>query len=143
MPAHPLERFLAILGAVACLVITIAIWVSVSVQQSMWPLPALYFIELPALGILSAFTLFRGGPSGRIITWAAAGIFLAFTILGAFSVGIFYLPIFLIFAVTAVSLTVRNKQPLAAGLGIFLIAAVAQAAVMLALIWLLNQSAAF
>ena len=140
---HPLERFLAILGALACLGITIAIWRSVSANQGMWPLPGLYFIELPALGIFSTFAFIRGGPSGRIVTWAAVGIFAAFCILGAFSVGFAYLPIFLIFAIIAVSSSVRLRQPVATSLGVCLLAGLAQAALMLAAIRLLNPGAAF
>jgi hypothetical protein len=140
---HPLERFLAILGALACLVLTIAIWRSVSAYQAMWPLPGLYFIELPALAIFCAFTFIRGGPLGRILPWVAVGIFAAFCILGAFSVGFAYLPIVLIFAIISVSSSVRLRQPVATSLGVCLIAGLAQAALMLAAIRLLNPGAAF
>jgi hypothetical protein len=134
---HPLERFLAILGALACLVITVAIWRSVSTYQGMWPLPGLYFVELAALSILSAVVFVRGDPAGRNITWAAAGIFLAFSILAGFSVGFFYLPIFLIFAIISVSSNLRHRQPFTTGLGICLIAGLSQAALILAIIQLL------
>ena len=93
---HPFERFLVILGAVLCLALTIFIWRSVSAFQSMWPLPALYFIEVAALGILGAFAFVQGGRGGRVITWGAAGVFTAFSIMGAWSVGFFYLPVALI-----------------------------------------------
>lgn len=80
----PLERFLAILGAVVCLIITTVIWLSVSANQNMWPLPALYFIEMVGLSIISAFLFIRGDPRAQFITWGTAGVFSAFSIVGAF-----------------------------------------------------------
>ena len=135
--AHPLERFLAVTGALACLVITIILWLGISTYQSMWPLPGLYFIEMVALGILSAFTFFRADPRDRFITWGAVGVICAFSILGAFSVGFFYLPVALIFAIISLSSDVRNKQGLLAHLGVCLLAGLAQVVLMLAVIGLL------
>lgn len=134
---QPLERFLAILGAVACLVITIVIWRSVSAHQGMWPLPGLYFIEIAGVSIASMLAFVRGDPSGRIIMWAAIGILGAFSIVGALSVGFFFLPIGMIFAIASLSYDVRRRQPLAAHLGVCLIAGMAQAALMFVVIGLL------
>ena len=139
----PLERFLAILGAVICLIITILFWLSVSAYQNMWPLPALYFIEMVILSIISAFIFVRGDPRDQFITWATAGVISAFSILGALSVGFFYLPVALIFAVISVTSAVRNKQPITAHLGIFLIAGIAQLALMFAAIRWHDPSAIF
>ena len=99
--AHPLERFLAILGTSICLIVTILIWRSVSAQQPMWPLPALYFIEMVAVSVLTALAVLRGR-TGGLASWIAAGIFSAFSYLGALSVGFFYLPVALIFGLLAV-----------------------------------------
>ena len=139
----PLERFLAILGAVICLIITILLWVSVSAYQPMWPLPALYFIEVVVVSIMSAFIFIRGDPRDQFITWGTAGVISAFSILGAASVGFFYLPVALIFAVISVTSAVRNKRRIASHLGIFLIAGIAQMALMFAAIRLLDSSAIF
>jgi hypothetical protein len=140
---HPLERFLAILGAVVCLIITIPIWWSLSAYQSMWLLPGIYFLEMVLLSILNAFMVIRGSPHHRSIIWATVGVFITFSVLGAFSVGFFYLPVALIFAVLAITLDVRNKLPIAAHLGICLLAGLAQAAMMFAAIRLLYPSAVF
>lgn len=140
---HPLERFLAILGAVVCLIITIPIWWSLSTYQSMWPLPGIYFLEMVLLSILNAFMVIRGSPHHRSILWATVGVFIIFSVLGAFSVGFFYLPVALIFAVLAITLDVRKKQHVAAHLGICLIAGLAQAVLMFAAIRLLNPTAVF
>src|SRR5512133_1693886 len=90
---HPIERVLVVLAAGACLFITVAIWRSVSPNQPMWLLPGLYFIEMPAAAILTAGAFLLGMPSSARIAWVAAGLLLAFALMGAFSVGLFYLPI--------------------------------------------------
>jgi hypothetical protein len=133
----PLERFLAILGAVICLIITILFWLSVSAYQTMWPLPALYFIEMVALSSISAFLFVRGDPRDKFIIWGAAGVIGAFSILGALSVGFFYLPVALIFVVISVTSDVRNKHHNPAHLRIFVIAGTVQLALMFtAILWL-------
>lgn len=139
----PLERLLAILGAVFCLIITILFWLSVSAHQNMWPLPALYFLEMVVLSIISAFIVVRGDPRDQFITWGTAGVMSAFSILGAFSVGFFYLPVALLFAILSVTSAVRNKQPIAAYSAIFLIAGIAQSALMFAAIRWLHPGASF
>jgi hypothetical protein len=139
----PLERFLAILGAVVCLLITVLFWWGVSAYQAMWPLPGLYFIEMVAVSIISAFIFVRGDPRAKFIPWGAAGVISAFSILAGLSVGLFYLPVALIFAIISITSDVRNKQPIPAHLGTLLIAGLAQVALMLAAIRLLDPSAAF
>jgi len=139
----PFERFLAILAAVVCLAIMIVFWLGLSAYQAMWPLPGLYFIEIVTLSLISAFMFVRGDPRGPSITWAAAGVIGVFSILGALSIGFFYLPIALIFAAISVTSDVRNKQHIPAHLGIFLIAGLAQLALMLAAIRLPDPSAIF
>ena len=138
----PFERFLAILGAVLCLGVTIALWLSLSAYQNMWPLPGLYFIEMVTLSIISTFLFVRSDPRDKFITWVAAGVISVFSILGALSIGFFYLPVALIYAVISVTSDVRNKQNITAHLGIFLIAGIAQVASMFAAIRL-DPSAIF
>jgi hypothetical protein len=134
MSTQPLERFLAILGAAICLIVTVVIWRSVSALQPMWPLPGLYFIEMVVLSLVTALASIRGGPRAGLLTWGAAGIFSAFSILGALSVGFFYLPVAVIFGLLAVLSDLRHKQPIAAHLGICIFAGLAQAVLMLLLI---------
>jgi hypothetical protein len=133
---HPAERFFAILGALACLGITIPIWLSVSAYQSMWPLPALYLIEMVAVSIFTALLVLRGGRKAVLAPWVAAGILTAFSILGAFSVGFFYLPSALIFGLLAVFSDVRRKGPILGHLGLGVVAGLAKAALMLAVVGL-------
>lgn len=131
-----LERILAILAAVVCLLITLIFWFSLSVNQNMWPLPGLYFIEMVTLSIISAFLFIRRGPHGSLITWGATGIIGAFSILGTFSIGFFYLPVALLFGVVSIICDLRNKQSIPLHLGFFLIAGLVQVAVMLIAIFL-------
>jgi hypothetical protein len=98
----------------------------------MWPLPGGYFVEVVALSIISAFTFVWCDVRYRVITWGADGVFSAFSILGAFSVGFLYLPVALIFAVISVTSDVRNKQNILMHLGVCLIAGIAQVALMFA-----------
>jgi hypothetical protein len=130
-----LERLFAILAAIYCLVITILLWVSLSAQQSLWPLPALYFIELTFLSITGAMAFMRWNARGKTITWAVAGTISAFSFIAILTVGLIYQPIALIFAIISLTFDVRNKQPLLAHLGVFLLAGVVQAAIMFAVIW--------
>jgi hypothetical protein len=139
----PLERFLAILGAIISLIITILFWLSLSTHQNMWPLPSLYFVEMVALSSISAFVFVRGDSRDNFITWGAAGAISAFSILGALSVGLFYLPVALIFAVISVTSDLRNKQQITTHFGVFLIAGIAQSVLMFAAIRLLDSSAVF
>jgi len=135
---HPLERILAIAGAGLGLVVKAILWVSIGAHQSLWPLPGLYFLEMAALSVVCALLAFVGdNPLGQLITWGAVGIFTAFSILGAWSVGFFYLPVAILFAVIAIMSDLRNKQHIAVHIGVCLIAGIVQVALMLAVIRLL------
>jgi len=138
-----LERILAILAAVVCLIITLVFWFRISPYQSMWPLPGLYFVEMVSFSFISTFIFVRGDPRGSLMTWVAAGVISAFSILGAASVGFFYLPVALMFSVISLTWDVRNKRNKPARLGIFLIAGLVQSVLMLAAIWLHTSSTVF
>ena len=135
---RPLERILAIAGLIACLVVTAILWLGISAQQPMWPLPGLYFIEMAVLSMVCALLAFGNGNSrGQFILWGAVGIFIAFSILGAMSVGFFYLPVAIIFGAIAILSDIRKKQPIATHLGVGLLAGIVQVVLMLMVIHLL------
>ena len=135
---RPFERILAIAGLIACLVVTAILWLGISAQQPMWPLPGLYFIEMAVLSMVCALLAFGNGNSrGQFILWGAVGIFIAFSILGAMSVGFFYLPVAIIFGAIAILSDIRNRHPVAMHLGVCLIAGIVQVILMLAAIRLL------
>ena len=130
---HRLERILAIAGTLICLVVTAVLWASLRANQGMWPLPALYFIEMAALSLVCALlAFFDYNPRSQFIIWGAFGIFTAFSILGAFSVGFFYLPVAILFGVVAIRLDLRNKHHFAVHIGVCLIAGIVQVLLMLA-----------
>jgi len=132
---RPLERILAIAGLIACLVVTAILWLGISAQQPMWPLPGLYFIEMAVLSMVCALLAFGNGNSrGQFILWGAVGIFIAFSILGAMSVGFFYLPVAIIFGAIAILSDIRKRQPIAVHFGVCLIAGMVQVILMLAAI---------
>lgn len=138
-----LDLFLAILGGATCLILTIAVWRVVSSYQGMWPLPALYLLEMSAVAIVAAWMVAHNGHAAVLAAWAAAGILFAFSIVGAWSVGLFYLPVAIIFSVVALISDARTRHPVAQHLGFFLLAAIAQAAIMFGAIRLLASSAGF
>jgi len=132
---HPLERILAIVGATICLVVTVILWASIGALQSMWPLPGLYFLEMAVLSVVCVLLVFFNGDlRGRLLLWGAVGIFIGFSILGAWSVGFIYLPVAIIFSVIAIRSDLRNKRHIAVHIGVCLIAGIVQVALMLAVI---------
>jgi hypothetical protein len=135
---HRLERTLSIVATVICLVVTAILWGSISAQQSMWPLPGLYFIEMAALSLVCALIAFLDyNLRSQFIIWGAVGILTGFSILGAWSVGFFYLPVAILFGVIAIRSDIRNKQHTALHIIVCLIAGLVQVVLMLAAIRLL------
>ena len=125
------ERGLAGLGAAGCLVLTAVIWGSISQIQTMWPLPALYLIEVVALAVAAAWGIFRGDAAGSGLAWAAFGALVGFAILAGFSVGFYYLPIAAFLGLAALWHDRRAWRQLPLHLGLALLIAVAQGALML------------
>ena len=92
-----LERALAVTGTALCLIISAGAWWGLRVQQSLWPLPDLYLLEMLAVSALATWGIWsqaeRPASMRLILTWASIGIMLGFMILGAFTIGFFYLPV--------------------------------------------------
>ena len=133
MGAHPIEKGGVVLAATACTALTVRIWRSVGAQQSTWPLPELYFVELRVVAILCAAVFVGSSPSGMVVAWVASGIFAAFAILGAWTVGFYYLPFALVFFIVAVVSDMRRTGGMAVHAGAWLIAFMTQAGSMLLL----------
>jgi hypothetical protein len=131
---QPIDRYLAIAGAMLCLVVTVFIERIVSQQQSLLPLPGFYFLEMLILSCLMLWTVLRGKPSSVYITWAACGIFTAFWLLGALSIGFFYLPITILFGGSGIIAELTKKGHLQAHIVTFFLAGILQAGMMLVLI---------
>lgn len=136
LAAHPrsisrlLEWVLATIGAFNCIIVSVAFAQS---KQPMFPLPGLYLLEIAMLGLI--VTIYVGlrprlGTQWVALPWLAAGIILAFVVLGGFSIGSFLIPALLAFAATGVVGDLQAGTSSLPHLGILLIAAVAQAAIM-------------
>ncbi len=129
--SRPFENYLAAVAAIGCLALTTAVWWGVSTMQTMWPLPALYLIEVATAAVVAAIAFIRAGQRGRRIAWAVVGVLVAFSLLGLFTVGALYLPTVLILGGVCLTADLRNKSPLGPHLVIFLLGALTQSAVML------------
>ena len=127
------ERTIAILGAALCLLLTWRIWSLVAAAQDIWLLPALYFIELTAFSLVCAFLYAVSSPSRHILTWATVGVLTAFSLLGAWTVGLYYVPVAGLFLILAAGDDLRRGGKLWMHAGIGMIAAVAEASVILLL----------
>lgn len=120
----------ALVGAINCVLVPAVFAQS---QRPLFPLPGLYFVQIALLGVLVlAFVAARPQLKGRwaALPWLAAGIILAFVILGGFSIGLFLIPAFLAFVATGVLVDLQTGGPMSRHLGYLLLAAVAQAALM-------------
>ena len=127
----PFEQILAILGAMACLVITILLWQEITAHQPMWPAPGLYFIEITVVCVASAGLLMRGGVLARALVWVSAGIVLVFSLLAVFSVGVYYFPVALLLIIVALAADIRTRQPMLGHVGLFFAGGILQAALIL------------
>ena len=132
----PIDQILALMGAALCLVITILLWGGISLHQTMWPAPGLYFIEIVAVCVAAAGLLLSGGAPGRAAVWVSAGIVMAFSLLAAFSVGLFYFPVGLVFIIAGLAADRRAGQPMLGHVGLFFAAGITQAALILAIAYL-------
>ena len=130
-------------AAAVCVVLTAVIWLSVSQQQEMWPLPALYLLEMAAASLVGLWGIFQGDMAGNWAAWVAAGAVFGFALIGGFSVGFFYLPVAGLLGLAALWQERKMWRRLPLHIGLALLAAVAQAALMLGLIRVLSPNAIF
>jgi hypothetical protein len=128
---HPVERFMAMLVAGASLGITAVLWWSISRYQPMWPLPALYFIEVVLLCFLSAWLFSRGRQVGMRFVWAVVGALFIFSFLGALSVGVFFLAFPVVLFSISLSNDIRNRGNVLVHFGMLFIGGLIQLAIML------------
>ena len=124
------EWVAALIGAVNCVLVPAIFAQS---QGDLFPFPGLYFVQIALVGVLVlAFVVARSRPKTRwpALPWVAAGIMLAFVVLGGFSIGPFLVPAFLAFLVTGVLVDVQTGAALARHIGLLIVAAVIQGALM-------------
>lgn len=124
------EWLAALVGAINCILVP-ALFAQPGGMD--FPFPGLYFIEIAALGVLVlGFIALRPRLSLRwnALPWLAAGIVLAFVILGGFSIGPFLIPALLAFIATGILVDWQTGGAIARNVGLLFVAAVVQGAVM-------------
>jgi len=128
------ELIISGIGAVACLIFTMALWFSLARYQPIWLLPGAYFLELMITAIvcfLSFIYFFQWAPH---LSWIYSGILIVFSMLAGFSVGFLYIPVFLIFMGLSIFSDLKHKKPVMSHFVIFLIAGIIQLGLMLAVV---------
>jgi hypothetical protein len=135
--ARLVEKILVVLAALACLVVTVWVWQIVSPNQSMWPIPGLYLIELVVLSILAAAAILIGHPIPAILPAIAFGVLLAFSFLAALSVGLFYAPVVLLLLIAGLLFFISTKRSLLVYLAGALAAAIIQVAIIIVVVRIL------
>ena len=128
--------FLAILTALYCLTVVILFAYSqVSMGSSIWWFPGIYFLEIVLFGSLSLVSVVKNSPAGQFawnsLPWIGAGGLLAFVILGAWTIGFYLIPGMILSIVIGVIEDRRKKDNLPLHVILFLVAAIAQAAIVL------------
>lgn len=131
-----LLSFLGWVGALDCVMVPLLF--TSAIQQPFFLLPGLYFMEIAGLGLLGLASVIREQTESWIgwlyIPWIAAGVLLAFNILGMWTIGFYLVPATIAFIWIGSSFANRTGKNLWLGLGIFVISAAAQAGLMLMLV---------
>ncbi len=128
-----LALLLAFVGAADCVVVPVLFGAGIQ-QQPFFPLPGLYFLEIALLGLVGLVSA-RQNPAGwgQSVPWGIAGVLRAFNVLGAWTIGLYLIPGTLAFLGVGWLLT-EGRQKVWRGLGVFLLAALAQGILMLVLV---------
>jgi hypothetical protein len=124
--SHFIESFISATGGTVCLMITYYIWSSLVSSQQIWLLPGLYFLELMAGAVICTLAYFKGLPQVATFAWIYNVILAVFILLAGFSVGFFYIPVFLIFVGLSIYSLIRQKLDFLPKLGIFVGAGLVQ-----------------
>ena len=126
-----LEWLAALAGAITCTIVPLLF-----ARPGGWdfPFPGLYFIEIALVGVSVLGYVALRPRLYRVwdaIPWSAAGIILAFVILGGFSIGPSLIPTLVAFLAVGILAGMQSGTLAAQRLGILLVAALAQGATML------------
>ncbi|MGA9190868.1 MAG: nucleotidyltransferase domain-containing protein [Anaerolineales bacterium] len=126
-------RSLAIGGSGLCLAITLGIWSGVAHDQSLWPLPGVYFVELVSLALVCAALWIANHRLAEVSVWIMLGVLAGFSWMARLSVGALYAPVALVFGAACLVLVVRTPGRLIGWLGISLLAALVEVGMILVL----------
>lgn len=138
--SRTLEWVFSGLGALNCIVISILFSLS-QIQlpdgdfSSIWPYPAIYFIEIIILGILCVIAVAKNQNQPNSfwsgIPWICSGILMAFVILGAWTIGFFLIPAMVLFLLVGTMSDRKIKGDIALHLIYFVSAGIGQSILVL------------
>ena len=130
-----LEWVFSVLGAINCILISILFSLS-QIQlpggdlSDIWPLPAIYFLEIITLAIMCVIAVAKNqdhaGSFWSGIPWICSGILFAFVILGAWTIGFFLIPAMILFLIVGIMGDRRIKGNIALHLIYFVSGGIAQ-----------------
>jgi len=130
-----LEWVFSVLGAINCILISILFSLS-QIQlpggdlSDIWPLPAIYFLEIITLGIMCVIAVAKNqdhaGSFWSGIPWICSGILFAFVILGAWTIGFYLIPAMILFLIVGIMGDRRIKGNIALHLIYFVSGGIAQ-----------------
>jgi hypothetical protein len=130
-----LEWVLSVLGAINCILIPILFALS-QIQvpdgnlSDIWPLPAIYFLEIITLGIMCVIAVAKNqNPAESFwsgIPWICSGILFVFVILGAWTIGFYLIPAMILFLIVGIMGDRRIKGDIALHLIYFVAGGIAQ-----------------
>jgi hypothetical protein len=112
-------------------------------MQPIWPFPGLYLVEVISLTWVGAWILTRAGTCAVTVACAIAGALAGFSILGAWSIGLYYLPVVLLSALAGGMAAWRMRLSGIIALASFAVGCAGQIALMLAVLRLLPSLTIF
>jgi hypothetical protein len=111
---------------------------------SLWPLPGLVLMDWAVFGLagfITAYLCFRQVSAKWLhAAWFITGAFIPLIILGAFSIGSGVLIVFILFVVSTIILTIRQKGKLLASFGLLMLGSIYNLGVLFLMITLGNPS---
>jgi hypothetical protein len=109
-------------------------------EASLWPLPGLVLIDwilFGLVGFIACYFCFRQVSAKWLhVAWFITGTFIPLIILGAFSIGPGVLLTFILFVVSTIILTIRQRGKLLASFGLLLLGSICNLGVLLIIITL-------
>ncbi len=95
-----------------------------------WPLPAIYFLEILFFGVLSFISVVKNSQPGDLfwnsLPWICAGGLMSFVVLGAWTIGCFLIPAMIFFLLVGILADRRKKDNIALHFILFIAAGVVQ-----------------
>jgi len=138
-------KFIAVLAVIICLATSLLISQSLlsDPHQEIFPLPAFYLLEMIAMSLVAAISAFKEGELWNKVVWAAGGIITAFVLMGAWSIGFFFIPTTVLIFITAILSWQRHQTQFLIAAITFTVAFVAQIILMFAAIRVLYPNVMF